>query len=158
MRGQMRIDKSYSDPRTIVSRNAIDLKALNGKTHILWIPITISRLLINLNLLNNEITFSILSRWAPCVINWNALFDVMPGADAMDGMQHLKKKTNTSTEKVPSPYVIYIVPWRLINLSEWKLWRQFYYPLNQPEERQGKKWIFIIYPIFVTKKLQSKLL
>lgn len=114
----MRIDKSYPDPRAIVSPNAIDLKALNGKTHILCIPITTSRILLHPILLN-LLTLSILSRRAPFVINWNALFDVMLGADAKNGIQHLKKKTNTSTERVPRPYTIYIVPWRLINLSHW---------------------------------------
>jgi hypothetical protein len=65
----MGIDTLYPDPRAIVLPNALDLEALNGNTHIPCISITTSHHLINPNLLNNEITFSILSRRAPCVIN-----------------------------------------------------------------------------------------
>ncbi len=65
----MKIDTSYHDPRAIVSPNAIDLEALNGKTYILSMSIATNRFLINLNLLNNEITFSILLRRPLSVIN-----------------------------------------------------------------------------------------
>lgn len=128
-------------------------------THILCISITTSRLWIKLSLLSNEITFSIPSRRALCAINWNALFDVMHGADAMDGIPHLKQKTNTSTENGPSPCAIYLVPWRLTTLSEWMVWRHSYYPLNlNLKKDRWKKWISIFYPIFVTKKNAIKVI
>lgn len=64
----MRIDISYPDPKAIVLPNAIDLEALNGKNPYPLHTNHHKPYFIN-PVLPNLLTFSILSRRAPSVIN-----------------------------------------------------------------------------------------